>query len=560
MLRRKTATVALATAGLIAMPSAAFADTVDMDPQSITDDAGSTIPFTVKLLADAQGEGQGDVPGCNATATAPVTITFGSDKSWASASPGSIQVTDCTTVHNVDLLIAANAPDDEHAKLTGIATGGRQGVEVTTRNGRNVQTHTMDSLFREDFINVHVDNPTVTPPLDSDGDGVPDSSDNCDNTVNATQTDTDGDGIGDACDSPPTVVTPPDQDGDGVPDASDNCPTVANADQLNSDAAFDGLGDACDSNSFPAVVGTAAVDANGTEGDKLVVTGSFTDADPIKTFDITADNGTVGTFTANNATGSWRWELQTTDDVASASISVTAGDGQHTPATDVFSYSAVNANPVLTSSAARVSGSANGSDCTVEVDSSWTDVGSADTHNLTINWGDGTSYNPVGNELSAVNDVTHTYASAGSYTGSITVTDDDAGSDLDALGFKANNVPSSILAPINITGTRSSFKQGSTVPVKITVTGCDGQQATNLTPVVNLTQGDAVADVPLNETTVTEAATNGKVMRWSTDKYIYNLSTKLSQHTGGVLSGTYTVSVGDPTFARSVNATFDVKR
>ena len=33
-------------------------------------------------------------------------------------------------------------------------------------------------------------------------------------------------------------------DGDGVPDESDNCPNVANADQLDTDA--DGLGDGCD--------------------------------------------------------------------------------------------------------------------------------------------------------------------------------------------------------------------------------------------------------------------------------------------------------------------------
>jgi hypothetical protein len=34
---------------------------------------------------------------------------------------------------------------------------------------------------------------------DSDGDGVPDHTDNCPFTVNPTQTDGDGDGVGDAC-------------------------------------------------------------------------------------------------------------------------------------------------------------------------------------------------------------------------------------------------------------------------------------------------------------------------------------------------------------------------
>ena len=72
--------------------------------------------------------------------------------------------------------------------------------------------------------------------LDSDADGVIDSSDNCVNTSNPTQLDSDLDGVGDACD--------PDDDNDGVLDLDDNCPDVANADQADADG--DWIGDACD--------------------------------------------------------------------------------------------------------------------------------------------------------------------------------------------------------------------------------------------------------------------------------------------------------------------------
>lgn len=41
-----------------------------------------------------------------------------------------------------------------------------------------------------------------------------------------------------------SLVLPPDTDGDGIPDSADNCPTEANPDQ--SDLDFDGLGDVCD--------------------------------------------------------------------------------------------------------------------------------------------------------------------------------------------------------------------------------------------------------------------------------------------------------------------------
>lgn len=74
-------------------------------------------------------------------------------------------------------------------------------------------------------------------PLDTDGDGVLDSDDNCKDEPNPNQINTDGDQKGDACDL--------DADGDGVSNIQDNCPLVANADQADKDE--DQLGDACDS-------------------------------------------------------------------------------------------------------------------------------------------------------------------------------------------------------------------------------------------------------------------------------------------------------------------------
>jgi hypothetical protein len=76
----------------------------------------------------------------------------------------------------------------------------------------------------------------IMQPLDQDGDGIVDGTDNCPAVQNADQADADGDGLGNACDA--------DSDGDGVDDTADNCSAVPNADQADVDG--DRIGDLCD--------------------------------------------------------------------------------------------------------------------------------------------------------------------------------------------------------------------------------------------------------------------------------------------------------------------------
>lgn len=88
-------------------------------------------------------------------------------------------------------------------------------------------------------------NGSVVPPSppDDDGDGVPNTTDNCPNHANANQLDSDSDGKGDACDAFP-LDPANDADGDGLGANADNCPNHANANQLDSDG--DEVGDLCD--------------------------------------------------------------------------------------------------------------------------------------------------------------------------------------------------------------------------------------------------------------------------------------------------------------------------
>ncbi len=74
----------------------------------------------------------------------------------------------------------------------------------------------------------------------------------------------------------------------------------------------------------------------------------------------------------------------------------------------------------------------------------FSDVGSADTHSVTIDWGD-LSTDIVDPATSPVEDIVHTYEEDGTYTVVITITDDDGDSDTHSVDFTFDNVAPTVL-------------------------------------------------------------------------------------------------------------------
>ena len=311
------------------------------------------------------------------------------------------------------------------------------------------------------------------------------------------------------------------------------------------------VGAAAVTNNAP-VVGSAASDADGIEGDLLTASGSFTDSDG-DSLSLSANNG-EGTFT-DNGDGTWSWSLQTSDDVTGGTITVMADDGNGGTATDEFHYSAANANPTIDNLTKA------GTDCDPSVSFDVNDVGTADTESGTIDWGDSSTDDAFGPALAGTSfgPYSHHYGSAGTRTVTVDAADDDGGAAQSATtSVTVHNVPSGILQPINNTGPRSAFKLGSTIPVKIAVQDCNGNAVSSLAPSVKLQKVDVNNDPDGTdiEPVSTANPTSGTTMRWdsSGQQYIYNLATK------GLALANYMVFVSDPSFASPVIAVITLKK
>jgi hypothetical protein len=179
----------------------------------------------------------------------------------------------------------------------------------------------------------------------------------------------------------------------------------------------------------------------------------------------------------------------------------------------------------------------------------------ADPITGSINWGDGSGTQTIAGRTISEN---HNYA-PGPHTINVTVDDGDGGvanAGGTTTAFSLLYSTSGILQPINMTGPRSAFKLGSTIPVKIKITDCNGNPVSTLSPQVSLLKLDGSPDGVVVEDFYSTVPDQGTTMRFTGSpdyQYIYNLGTK------GQTQGDFQVTIKDPAIA-PVSATFSLKK
>jgi hypothetical protein len=154
------------------------------------------------------------------------------------------------------------------------------------------------------------------------------------------------------------------------------------------------------------------------EGQTAVNSGTFSDIDS-SSLTLSASAGIV----TDSGGGTWSWSLATEDGPAqNQTVTITVDDGQDRGEIE-FSLTVNNLAPTIDN--LIVPGEpVDINDQPLSVTVAFSDPGTADTHEVSWDWGDSTSDTRTAVSPAAQ---THTYAAAGVYRLTVTVTDDDGG-------------------------------------------------------------------------------------------------------------------------------------
>ena len=237
------------------------------------------------------------------------------------------------------------------------------------------------------------------------------------------------------------------------------------------------------------------------------------------------------------------------DGPSTRSIAVQTTDEGGLSAVSTATVSVTNVGPTVTASFAARAVSCGANNSTLNV--SFSDPG-PDTFTASVDWGDGSAPESLG-AVSSPFSATHTYAAAGSYQASVTVTDDDGGAGSANASVRVN-YEVTVLRPLGDPA-KDVFNSSSTIPVKISVTNCDGSHPSDLEIRIRVIKTSGVPPPQeINEPVSAAAADRTGFMRFVDGQYLYNLSGRALPDP----SGTYRIEMTLPN-GQVATASFGLK-
>jgi PKD repeat protein len=223
-----------------------------------------------------------------------------------------------------------------------------------------------------------------------------------------------------------------------------------------------------------APTGDAGGPYSGTEGTATGLVGSAVDpdGDPLTTTWTFTPTG-IDPGTQCSSTGAATLAPTVTcDDDAVVNAQLSVSDGTNPPVISATTVMVNNVAPVLGMVTGPTGPTATGAN--VNVSAPFSDVGTHDTHTATIDWGDLTSSSGSISELGGSGTVSgvHAYATAGIYTVTVTLTDDNGGVDTATIEVLINTPPT-----VDAGGPYVGF-EGSQLSLQGTANDIDGDALT----------------------------------------------------------------------------------
>ncbi|MDQ3929526.1 MAG: PxKF domain-containing protein [Chloroflexota bacterium] len=414
---------------------------------------------------------------------------------------------------------------------------------------------------------------------DTDGDGVADGSDNCPAVANADQADLDGDGAGDACDQPATptlsLATASDlgsSNSDKV--TNDDTPTFEGTAQAGHTVkVYDGTG------ATNVLLGTVTADAttgawsftvggtgsasgvtelsDGTYTIKATASNSVLTSDPATSLPnvvIDTQKPTFSCLPADDGT-TWHATNQTFSCTASGGLSglASGSPASFSLSTNVAAGDETDSASTNTQALADVAGNTETAVLTgINVDRKAPTLGSCPAGGPYLLNSGGTQhtqtvgpigYTENGSGLDSVNSSlsgTVNTGTVGKKTLTFTAKDNVGNTATQPCDYFVTYAFSGFLQPINYTAHQvldsnvSTFKAGSTVPVKFYLTDADGkvvQPGPNTVQLWITPQKGVATTQPIDEGVYSDPATTGTAYRWDStgQQYIYNWGTAKNQ-------------------------------